>query len=301
MSQKRTQGPQERQAIGGELEPLSRRALQAAGVLSLLLILVVLNSLLNRGGASPFNPNPVAAAAERTAAVPGMRLRMTMRLITESSPPVTITGEGVYNGQANLAEVSYEGTTPQGRRLAFDAILGAEAWYFRYPQLADRMPEGKEWLKLEGLPGQKEMSTPGVASPDESLGMLRGSGHVRRLGRATIGQAAVTRYRVTQTPAEIAAVLRSEGKDELAEALEGVSSQLVGPVRSEVFVGREGIVRRMRMLSTALAKGKRVTTMMRMDFSDFGIEPSIVVPDDSRVYDLSPLLEEKLKALGEAS
>lgn len=284
-----------------DLEPLSRRALQAAGVLSLLLILVVVNSLLNGGAESPFNPNPVAAAAERTAEVPGMRMRLTMQLKTESSPPVTVTGNGVYNGESNLAEISYESATPQGQRLMFDAILGDEGWYLRYPQLAAKMPEGKEWLKLEGLPGQKDLSTPGVAGPDESLGMLRGAGTVERIGQARIGQATTTRYRVVQTPAEIVQVLRSEGKDELAEALESASSQLVGPIRSEVFIGGDGMMRRMRMQSTSLADGKQVTIEMRMDFSDFGIKPFISVPDDSRVYDLTPLLEGKLEGLGEAS
>ncbi|HET8565043.1 MAG TPA: hypothetical protein VFL77_01085 [Solirubrobacterales bacterium] len=288
-------------SFGADLEPLSQRALQAAGVLSLLLILVVVNSLLNGGTESPFNPNPVAAAAERTAEVPGMRMRLTMRMETESSPPVTVTGKGVYNGESNLAEISYEGATPQGQRLTFDAILGDEGWFFRYPQLAAKMPEGKEWLKLEGFPGQKDLSAPGVASPDESLGMLRGAGAVERLGQARIGPATTTRYRVTQTPAEIAQVLRSEGKDELAEALESASSQLIGPIHSEVFIGGDGMMRRMRMRSTSLADGKQVTTEMRMDFSDFGIKPDIQVPDDSRVYDLTPLLEEKLEGLGEAS
>jgi hypothetical protein len=291
-----------RHSFGGEqLEPLSLRLLQAAGVLSLLLILVVLNSLLNSGSASPFNPNPVAAAAERTAEVPGMRMNMTMRFVSESTSPITVTGKGVYNGETNLAEVVYDGTTSQGERLRFDAILGESGWYFRYPQLASRMPEGKEWLKIEGFPGQEDLSAPGVASPDESLGMLRASGSVRRLGRARIGSIQTTRYRVTMTAAEIAEALHSQGKDELAEALEQASSQIVGPVRSEVLIDEDGVVRRMRSLSTAISDGKTVTTEMRMDFSGFGIEPNIVIPDDSRVYDITPQLEEGLDSLGQAS
>lgn len=186
VSQSSRQARGTRHAPGtADLEPLSRRALQAAGVLSLLLILVVLNSLLNSGGASPFNPNPVAAAAERTAKVPGMRLDMTMTMSTEADGQVvTIAGKGVYNGETNLAEVVYQAHTPQGERLDFNAILGEDAWYFRYPRFASRMPEGKEWIKLEGFPGQKDASTPGSGSPEESLQLLRSTGAVRRLGRA---------------------------------------------------------------------------------------------------------------------
>lgn len=282
-----------------QLEPVSLRALQAAGVLSLLLILVVANSLLNGGNESPFNPNPVAAAAERTAAVPGMRIDLKMTMSTEATSPVTIAGNGVYNGETNLAEVLYETDGPQGQRFEFNAILGEDAWYFRYPQFAAKMPEGKQWLKLEGFPGQKDMSAPGSGSPDESLQMLRSTGSVHKLGQAKIGGAPTTRYRLGLTAAGIEQGLRAQGKDELAEQVG--AADIVGPVHAEVFISRGGMLRRMRLQMTALAEGQRVTTTLREDLSDFGIKPTVVVPDDSQVYDLSPLLEEKLDQLGEAA
>ncbi len=109
-----------------------------------------------------------------------------------------------------------------------------------------------------------------------------------------------TRYRVTLTAAEIASALRAQGKDELADALDRLASQMVGSVASEVFVDRDGVVRRTRMRSTSISDGRAVTTSMQMDFSDFGIEPEIVVPDDSQVLDITPLLEDQLEALGQA-
>jgi hypothetical protein len=291
-----------RHSLGSaDLEPLSRRALQVAGVLSLLLILVVLNSLLNSGGESPFNPNPVAAAAERTAEVSGMRIDMTIRMESESPAPITVTGNGVYNGEDNLAEVTYNGIDVEGQQLKADAILGEDGWYFRYPQLVGKMPEGKEWIKVAGFPGQKDLSAPTVASPTESLQMLRGSGSVRRLGSTKIGHAQTTRYRVTQTAAELTETLRSQGKDELAETVEDASAQIIGPVQSEVFIAQSGVVRRMRVTTTTAADGKTVTTKMRMDFSDFGVKPNILIPDDSRVYDLTPQIEEGLDQLGQAN
>ncbi|HET9153660.1 MAG TPA: hypothetical protein VFN85_06065 [Solirubrobacterales bacterium] len=281
----------------GPLEPLSVKLLQAAGVLSLLLVLVVVNSLVNpSGGESPFNPNPVAAAAQRTEEVPGMRMSLTMRFTSESGPPSTITGHGTFNGEDNLAEFTYDGAVA-GQRMEFDAVLGEDAWYFRYPQLAGRMPEGKEWLKLEGFPGQKDLSSPGVGNPDESLGMLRAGGRVRRLGHARIGRVETTRYRVTMSPEGIVQALHAQGKDELAEQIEGAQAQIVGPVHAEVFVTPDGMLRRMRTVTTVLAEGKAVTTDMRADLFDFGIHPEIEVPDDSQVLDLGPELEEKLGRL----
>jgi len=108
--------------------------------------------------------------------------------------------------------------------------------------------------------------------------------------------------RLPVTDAEkIADALRAQGKDELAEAIEGSSSQIVGPVRSEVFIAQDGVVHRMKVQSTATSGGKTVTTEMQMDFSDFGIKPNIVIPDDSRVYDITPQLEEGLDSFGQES
>lgn len=273
------------------------KLLQAAGVLSLLLILVVLNSLLNpSGGESPLNPNPVAAAAQRTQEVPGMRMNLTMRITSESSPPSTVTGHGTFNGEDNLTEFTY-GATVDGKQLTFDAVMSEDAWYFRYPQFASRMPEGKEWIKLEGFPGQKDLSSPGTGSPDESLGILRANGGVRKLGHAKIGRAQTTRYRVTMLPEGIVQSLHEQGKDELAEQFEQAQAQILGPVHAEVFITSGGMLRRMRTLTTVLADGKPVTTEMRADLFDYGIHPVIQVPDDSQVLDLSPELEEKLGQL----
>lgn len=280
------------------LQPLSRRALQLAGVLSLLLIAVVANSLLHGGSESPFSPNPVAAAAERTQEVPGMRMTLTMRVSTESAPPTTITGSGTYNGEDNIAEFHYHATGPEGTPLEFDALMGEDAWYFHYPQFAGKLPEGKEWMKLEGLPGQSDLSKVSD-SPQSSLQMLAGAGSVQRLGQARVRGVPTTRYRVSMTTAGIVEGLRSEGKDELAEEVEG--TQMVGPARGEVFIDHHGMLRRMKMATTAIADGKTATTELHSDLFDFGVHPNIQLPTDSQVYDLSPMLEEQLKNSGQSS
>jgi len=277
------------------------KLLRVAGGLSVLLVLVVLNSLLNAsGGESPFNPNPVAAAAQRTEEVPGMRMNLWVRVSTESTAPSTITGKGTFNGEDNLGEFAYDGLV-EGKRMTFDAVMSEDAWYFRYPQFADRMPEGKEWLKLEGFPGQEDLSSPGVGNPGESLGMLRANGAVHKLGQAKIGHVQTTRYRVTMSPEGIVQSLHEQGKDELAEQLEGAGAQIVGPVHAEVFITPGGMLRRMRTETTVLADGKTVTTEMRADLFDYGIHPEIQVPDDSKVLDLGSEVKEKMEALGQPS
>jgi len=286
----------------GPLEPLSVKLLQAAGVLSLLLVLVVVNSLLNTsGGESPFNPNPVAAAAERTQGVTGMRFEMKMRVTSESAAPIVGHGEGAYNGETKLAEVAYGGTTSDGPGLSFRAILGENTWYFHYPKLTSEFPEGKEWFKLEGFQAQSDQSMLGVESPDEILETVSVAGAARRRGKVTIRHQPTTRYQLTLPADKVLDVRRAEGKVGTSAQLENSPIQLVGPVRIEAFIDGHGILRRVRSISTITGSGGTAAIDMQMDFFAFGVEPDIQVPDESEAYDITPVLEEKLSALGRAS
>lgn len=284
---------------GEELEPLSRHLLQIAGFLSLLLVLVVANSFLNQGSASPFNPNPVAQAAERTQEVPGMRIDMVMRTTSEGHPPITVTGNGAYNGESKLAGITYHARTSSGARFEFDAVLGDSDWYFRYPQLAGRIPGGKEWIRLHSLISPSDSST-SAENPEDSLRVLSAAGSVQRVGKAEVRKAQTTRYRATLTANGVLKALRDEGQDEMAEVFEKVASQVVGPIKAEVFIDQQGMVRRMYTVTRVISNGTVVTSETHMDLFDFGAQPQIQVPDDSRVFDMTPMMEEKLGALGQS-
>jgi hypothetical protein len=288
-----------RHSFGGEqLEPLSLRLLRVAGVLSLLLILVVLNSLLNSGSESPFNPNPVAAAAERTAETPGMRFDMVMRVQVNGSPTGTITGKGAYDSETHLAGITYQAESSAGKRTQFDAVLGEDGWYYRYPQYTSKMPPGKEWIKVQGLPGQSDASKMSE-SPESSLQVLTAAGSVQRAGQVRIRKVQTTRYRATLTAEGVVQSLRSQGKDELADQFESVT--LTEPVHAEVFIDRNGMLRRFRTVTTVFNDGKALTIDVKTDLFDLGIRPDIQLPPESRVYDITPQLEEKMDQLGQAS
>jgi hypothetical protein len=285
---------------GEELEPISRHLLQAAGALSLLLVLVVANSFLNQGSASPFNPNPVAQAAERTQEVPGMQMSIVSRTTSEGQPPVTITGRGAYNGETKLAGITYHVTTSAGAPMEFDAVLGDSNWYFRYPQLAGRIPGGKEWIKLDSLISPSDSST-SAENPEDSLRVLSAAGSVQRLGEAKVRKVQTTRYRAQLTAQGVLQGLRDEGQDDIAEVFEKVASQVVGPIKAEIFIDQQGMVRRMYTVTKVIENGTVVTSATHIDLFDFGAQPQIQVPDESRVFDMTPVMEEKLGALGQSS
>jgi hypothetical protein len=283
-----------------ELEPLSRRLLQGAGVLSLLLILVVLNSLLNGEGESPFDPNPVAAAAERTQEMQGLRFSMKVVTSSESQPTQSAHGSGSFNLEDNLAQATFDVPSDQGT-IAMEMVMSEDSVYMRSPQFPDKFPEGKEWLKVTPLLVQSGDDPMPAEGPESSLRMLAASGGVRSLGHRQVRGVQTRGYAAKIEMSTVISRLRSEGEDEMAENCERAASQILGPMRAEVFVDKRELLRRMRMVITAAPNGLPVTSDVLMDFFDFGAHPEIQLPEDSQVFDTTPLLEAQLEAAGEPS
>jgi hypothetical protein len=280
-SSRQTRGTRRAPAGGAELEPLCRRLLQATGVLSLLLILVVVNSLLDHGGESPFDPNPVAAAAQRTQEAPGMHFSMTAAYSSESMPRTVAHGGGAYDADSGLVQVRLRAPIAEGRTVEIEVVGNEDSMYLRSPEFAGQLPEGKGWLRVDPDLAQSDESTMAGESFDSSLRLLAAAADVRPAGHVQIRGAQTTRYRVSVEAPE----------------LPGLS----GPVRAEAFVDGHGMLRRVRTVITTTTEAAPVTTDMRMDLFDFGAEPDIQPPDDSQVYDTTPLLEEGLDALGQPS
>jgi hypothetical protein len=291
---------QKRHSLFGNqpLEPLSVKLLQAAGVLSLLLILVVVNSLLH----SPENPlNPVAAAAERTEGVDGLRFTMKVRTTSEAHPPQVDHGTGVLNLQTETALVHYSGFSDEGARVKVDMVVeGEDAIYLRSPEFLGKLPEGKEWAKMDPSLAEDEDSVP-AENPDSSLGMMAVSDQVHLAGHLQVRGVRVSRYVTNFEMPELADELRGRGEDELAEKCETLASQVAGPVHAEAFVDGKGLLRRIHIRMASTAGGTPETVDSQMDFFAFDSHPEIQVPPDGLVFDMSPLLEQQQEALGQAS
>lgn len=283
MSPKWPDSPQRRHSLFGDapLEPLSVKLLQAAGVLALLLILVVANSFLGSGGESPLNPNPVAAAAERTREAPGMHFTMTATYSSESMPPTVAHGGGAYNADSGLVQVRLQAPVAGHGTVDVEVVGDEDTMYLSSPQFAGQLPEGKEWIEVDPEAAQSDESAMAGESFDSSLRMLAASADVQRVGHARIRGARTTRYRVSVEAPEL--------------------PNVAGPIEAEAFVDEHGMLRRARTVATTTGDGAAVTMDMRMDLFDFGAEPPIQLPADSQVFDMTPLLEEGLDALGQSS
>lgn len=282
---------------GGEpLDPLSRKLMQGVKLLSLLLLLVVANSFLNREEA-PLEFNPVAAAAEHTQQMPGARFTMEAIYTSPALPrPMHAHGSGAMNSQTGRSRVVLQLDAPELGPFEMEAVGDGTSMYMRGSGISGELPGGKEWLEVQPFLGHSEgEAMVGGGDADSSLQMLQTvDGAVQRLGREKVRGVATQRYRTTVELEEYADLLRDEGKDELADQYEKVATLMPEPVTAEVWIDGKGIVRRSRSVMTLpAAPGEPTMTMdMRMDLFDFGARPAIALPDPSRVFDATPLVEE---------
>jgi len=226
---------------------------------------------------------------------------MKVVFTSEAEPPTVATGGGEYNAETGTARARLRLSDSGGRRVEVESVSDGEMVYVRSPQFPGKVPEGKEWLGMRPFVAEGEESAMPGEGPATSLQMLRAAGDVHRAGSERVRGARATRYRASIALEDYAARLRAEGDEDLAEDFEKLTSQIVSPIRSEVSIDAQGIVRRARTMIATLTDEGAVTMDLRMELFDFGAHPDIQLPDSSQVFDMTPLIEEQLDAVGEAS
>lgn len=282
---------------GTPLEPLSQRLLRLAGLLSVLLLLVVANSLLH----SDENPlNPVAVAAERTERAPGSRFDLKVVYSSSALPaPIAGSGHGAANSATGRSRAELH-MVVAGKSIWLETIDDGTSTYTRGNTIGAELPPGKTWLKVEPFLGHSESEAMVGGDTMSPMKMLASTGSVALVSHEKIDGRMTRRYRAVVELSDYAGLLRAEGKDDLADEYEKVAQTMPTPVTSEVWIDRHSLVRRNRIIMTfPTSPGKPPVSMdMVMDLRDFGAEPKISLPDPSQVYDATPALREGLEAAG---
>ena len=169
--------------------------------------------------------------------------------------------------------------------------------YMRIPFLSSQLPGGKAWLKLDlsklgksaGVDVGKLMSG-NQLEPTDLLSMLKAEGaKVDKVGSATIGGVATTKYRVTIDPA---AALKASGLT--SPVFSSMAAKLKKTITENVWIGKDGLVRRV-----ALDYGVRAARLgMRMNLFDYGAHVAIAAPPSSQVFDMTQLAQHGLGGVG---
>lgn len=249
--------------------------------------------------------SPLAAitlAADKTAGIGTARVAIDMTMTT-SEGEMRSTGQGVFDIEARLGEMTMEVAGPgMPGGMTMDGVFDGMVIYMRYPpEIADQMPGGKPWIRMDLQAAGAEagldfnaMMQGASSDPTQSLHYLRGaSGEVETVGEEDVRGTPTTHYKAVIDFDKVAAQSPPDARDAMEKNIEVIKEWLgTDTAPFETWIDEEGYMRRMKMAFSYESGPAAGTDMsMTMDMYDFGVEADIQVPPPSQVTDLAELME----------
>jgi hypothetical protein len=274
------------------LDPLSRRLLQAAGFLSVILVALVAYSIVSGGEDTNFNP--IARAAERAERTPGMRMAIHGMATSESSSAtVPMEGSGAYDGRTGRSSIRLTMEVPGRGSFAFYGVGVGKHAYMRSPLLSAGLPPGKKWMGIEAAAAASSSTELGGSGDmREELKMLQAtSDNVEDLGEVEVQGVQTTAYRATVDYDRYASLRLEEGNAAGAREIEKVAALMGTGPQVTVWIDEHDLMRAMRfVMPIASAEGRSGGSVdMTTDFFDFGASPRVRLPDPGRVFDATAM------------
>jgi hypothetical protein len=297
-------------------KPTGRRASSGAAALLAIVALAGAGASLSGCGASA-TLDPVARAADVSSQQTGVRFTLSVHISSSGlAAGAGISASGYVNQREHSGEMTMNLAGLSALGGSSEAPSGFEhiQMVFKYPvvyvglpALADKLPEGKTWMKLDLTQLAKEhgvqlpqLSSLDQTNPSEFLRYLRASGgDVTALGSESVNGVPTTHYRATLSLSRILESYPASDRTAMRSALSQLGSS--GSIPAEVWVDHQNRVRRMRMsfnIAVPAAQGTEtqagatgsVGTTMTMDFTSYGAVPAVTLPPANEVFDASALL-----------
>lgn len=248
----------------------------------------------------------LAAAAESATEAGSSRVSFTITTqVPQQEAPVTLRGEGEFDYVNQVGTLTYDlgelfsAAGVEGSDEPAEVIVDGTTFYMRFPLLSGLIPGGKPWLKFDlqtlgaeqGLDlGQLQQLNQG--DPSQILGYLRGAGTVEEVGTETINGVETTHYRAVVDLDRVADVAPAELQEQVREQIELLKEQTgQTELPIEVWVDADGLPRRI-VYTFDLSLGdpeSSTSTVLTMDFSDYGLDVTVEPPPATEVTDISEL------------
>src|SRR5947209_18011210 len=271
---------------------LARTRLSAAG---LAVAAVAGAGALSGCGASNVI-DPVAKAADASAAAPGYRMTFSMQINSGALPgAVSVTGSGACDPPAHAGSFALKMALPNipavnqvfgSGGLAVQEVLKGSIVYVKLPAaLTSRIPgaTSRSWIrvdlsKLAGGQGSALSAlaaNPVAGDPSQLLQYRGGSGGMTKVGSEQVAGRSTTHYRGHVDLSQAASRVPSASRKAIQRAIsllesEGFAKQL--PV--DVWVDGQGLVRQMKMRMSASPNGQAFGATIQVTIPQYGPQPA---------------------------
>jgi hypothetical protein len=248
--------------------------------------------------------DPVAAAAEKSAAAKTLRFSMTMNEQAPSLPaPLTLSAEGAMDYATQQASMSMDMSqmaAVSGSSLGspsdwkIEMVMDGLVMYMKAPFMKTLLKSDKPWLKVDmnsiakqqGLDLSSLMSY-GPSEVTRYIDYLRGSKDMNVVGHELVRGVATTHYRGNVDFDSYLKALTADKQAAAKAALDKVSKPVYGPF--EVWVDGQQRVRRETFSYSMNASTGNLEASFSMDFYDYDLPVSVTVPPADQTVDVMQL------------
>lgn len=245
----------------------------------------------------------------------GYKALMSIQESVAGAGQTTMHGTATFGLASHAGTINMEMTLPGaaaqqaglGSTLPLTAVLVPGTFYIKLPpQLAEKIPGGKPWWKIElaqlgkvsGLPGLSSLfSGSSTSEPDQYLYMLRAAsnGSVQNLGQATINGVPTTHYRAQVDLAKVPDVVPAKQRAGLEQLMAALRKRGVGTpstVPMDAWIDSRDLIRQIEMNYTQSVSGQSANVAMKMDFVEYGPQPAPQIPAPDQTVNLITLLQQ---------
>jgi hypothetical protein len=269
----------------------------------------------------PISLAELADAATTSADAATGRFEFSLEMIFPGSEePFGFSGAGAFDTTADRASLSFDMSAFAGMLGGlFAGVAGSDApdlgdpdaWridtvqdglvmYMRFPAVADQLPGGKPWVRMElGSAGKaqgfdfSQLEQLTSNDPRKILDYLRAvSGEIETVGTEELRGVATSHYRATIDLRRYGKLVPAAEREELKTMLgEIVEQSGIGDIPVNVWVDESGLVRKLEVAFSATQPGTTESASVSMTFElyDYGKEIEIEVPAASDVVDAATL------------
>jgi len=230
-------------------------------------------------GATSAVSTPVAQAATKTADQGSEHVDYS-GTVSVAGQTMRMTGAGDFQNDPKLGAMSMT-MDGAGQHAQIDAVLKDWTIWMKSPLFARALPNGKAWLSIDLQKAGKQLGVDygqfAQQSPADTLAALQKSGTVTKVGDETIGGEQTTHYRATIDFSKVPN----------GAAIQRLSHQTSVPV--DVWIGSDGLLRRLTESFQTTAGGRSTATSMTMNLSKYGEPVNVQVPSPDETLDMTKL------------
>ena len=235
--------------------------------------------------------DPVAQAATNTANAGSVQVAMSGK-ISAAGQEVPLKGEGVFDLKRKLGQITMTTNVPGQGDVRVEEIIDGLVIYMRTDALAQALPSGKKWLKIDLVEAGRQSGVDigalqqlgGSGDPTQFLSYLAKAGDVRKVGAEDINGTPTTHYHATIDFAKLAK--SAGGAAYSVRQLQKLTGQKSLP--TDIWIDGSQRVRR-QTVAISTQRPVPIDFDLTIDYERFGVPVYVHAPAASETADAAEL------------